>query len=45
MKKLDTDICVVPKTHLKQNISDTSVNIHNYSTYTKNRNWADNIQM
>ncbi|CAB3991556.1 Hypothetical predicted protein [Paramuricea clavata] len=42
MKTLDIDICVVSETHLKPNIPDTIVNIHDYSIYRRDRNWANN---
>ncbi len=42
MNTLDIDICVVSETHLKPNIPDTVVNIHEYSIYRRDRNWANN---
>ena len=40
LRRKDIDVCIVSETHLKTNIPNSAVDIHNYDIYRRDRNWS-----
>ena len=40
LRRKDIDVCIVLETHLKANIPNSAVDIHNYDIYRRDRNWS-----
>ena len=40
LRRKDIDVCIVSETHLKTNIPNRAVDIHNYDIYRRDRNWS-----
>ena len=40
LRRKEIVVCIVSETHLKTNIPNSAVDIHNYNIYRRDRNWS-----
>ena len=40
LRRKGIDVCIVSETHLKTNVPNSAVDIHNYDIYRRDRNWS-----